>query len=174
MNKRPVFQLGADSAFIIISQAPGRMVDRSGIPWDDASGKKLRSWLGVSDAEFYDPAIFSIMPMDFCYPGKGTHGDLPPDPDCATRWHAKILSAMRGRPLKILIGTYAINYYLKDEKKATLAQTVSSFQSYLPDYFPMPHPSPRNQNWLKSNPWFEKEHIPFLRQYIREHINQKP
>lgn len=171
-NKRPVFQLGSESRFVIISQAPGKKVHDTGIPWNDASGRKLKQWLGVTEEEFYNPEIFSIMPMDFCYPGKGKHGDLPPDPDCAPRWHAKILAEMKNKPLKILIGQFAIRYYLGDLEKKQLADTVKNYVEYLPEFFPMPHPSPRNQNWLKINDWFEKENIPFLQKYIAKRIKQ--
>ncbi len=169
-NKRPVFQLGAQSRFIIISQAPGKKVHETGIPWNDASGRKLRFWLGVSEEQFYNPEIFSIMPMDFCFPGKGKNGDLPPDPDCAPRWHQRILSTMENDPMKILIGQYAIQYYLGSKQKTTLAETVRTFGDYLPEFFPMPHPSPRNQNWLKKNKWFENQNIPYLQKYISEKI----
>lgn len=170
-NKRPVFQLGARSPFMIISQAPGKKVHETGIPWNDASGKKLRSWLGVTSEQFYDPELFSIMPMDFCYPGKGKHGDLPPDPDCAPRWHSRILDLMAITPTKLLIGQYAINYYLGKTRKKTIADTVRSYAEYMPAFFPMPHPSPLNQNWLKKNPWFGKENIPFLQELISNKIN---
>ena len=169
-NKRPVFQLSENSRFIIISQAPGKKVHETGIPWNDASGRKLRTWLGVTDKEFYDKELFSIMPMDFCYPGKGPHGDLPPDPECAAMWHPKILERMKNRPLKILIGTYAIDHYLGANKKSSLVETVRHFRDYLPDYFPTPHPSPRNQNWFKKNAWFESENIPYLKNLIQQQI----
>lgn len=112
------------------------------------------------------------MPIDFCYPGKGRHGDLPPDPDCAQRWHAKILALMKHKPMKILIGQYAIDYYLGAQQKASLADTIKHYQEYLPDFFPMPHPSPRNNHWLKKNPWFEEMNIPFLQNYISQTINE--
>lgn len=171
-NKRPVFQLDDQSRFIIISQAPGKRVHETGIPWNDASGRKLRRWLGVTDAQFYNKSLFSIMPMDFCYPGKGAHGDLPPDPECAKKWHPEILKRMLNKPLKILIGTYAINHYLADDRKDSLAETVKHYRSYMPEYFPTPHPSPRNQNWLKNHAWFEAENIPFLQQFIQEKIKE--
>lgn len=111
------------------------------------------------------------MPMDFCYPGKGPNGDLPPDPQCAARWHPRILSLMKNNPMKLLIGSYAIDHYLGADKKSTMYETVRAYRDYLPEYFPMPHPSPRNQNWLKTHPWFEEENIPFLQNYIAKHIN---
>lgn len=171
-NKRPVFQLGPQSKFIIISQAPGIKVHQTGIPWNDASGRKLRVWLGVNEAQFYDSKNFSIMPMDFCYPGKGKNGDLPPDPECAPQWHPKILATMKNNPMKILIGHFAIHYYLNSKQKNSLAETVRSYKEYVPEFFPMPHPSPRNQNWLKNNSWFEQENIPYLQKYISEKIKE--
>lgn len=169
-GKRPVFQLGENSRFMIISQAPGKKVHETGIPWNDISGRQLRLWLGVTDEQFYNKEIFSIMPMDFCYPGKGPHGDLPPDEACAKRWHPRILALMKNHPMKILIGSYAIGYYLKEYQKENLSATIRSYKAYLPDFFPMVHPSPRNKNWLKKNPWFEAQNVPFLQNYIKAQI----
>ncbi len=171
-GKSPVFQLSENSRFIIISQAPGKKVHETGIPWNDLSGKKLRLWLGVTDEEFYNKELFSIMPMDFCYPGKGLHGDLPPDEECARKWHPKILRLMKNHPLKILIGSYAIKHYLKENQNENLVQVVKSFKNFLPEFFPMPHPSPRNKNWLKINSWFEAKNIPYLQKYIRAEIQK--
>lgn len=169
-NQRPVFQLGIQSPLMIISQAPGKKVHDTGIPWNDASGKTLRAWLGVSDEEFYNPDYFSIMPMDFCFPGKGTNGDLPPDIDCAKLWHSQILEAMLSRPLKLLIGRYAIEYYLPSVKKEPLGKTIEDYKMFLPEFFPLPHPSPRNLNWMKQHPWFQQTTLPFLKKIIRENI----
>lgn len=169
-NKRPVFQLGSSSPLMIISQAPGRKVHETGIPWNDASGKTLRKWMGVSDEEFYNPDFFSIMPMDFCFPGKGANGDLPPDPECAALWHPKILKAMESNPLKLLIGRYAIEHYLASTKKNPLSEIVHDFKKFLPDSFPLPHPSPRNQNWFKQNSWFEENTLPFLKTLVQQKI----
>lgn len=174
LGKRPVFQLGESSRFIIISQAPGKKVHDTGIPWNDASGKQLRLWLGVTDEQFYNKEIFSIMPMDFCYPGKGPHGDLPPDESCAKMWHPRILALMKNHPMKILIGSYAIRYYLMGYQKENLAATIKSYKTYLPDFFPMVHPSPRNKNWLKRNAWFEAENVPFLQKCIETQIKLIP
>lgn len=171
-DKRAVFQLSDESRIIIVSQAPGKRVHETGIPWNDASGKTLRDWLGVSEAEFYNKDLFSIMPMDFCYPGKGPHGDLPPDPRAAPKWHPRILEKMKNEPLILLIGSYAINYYLDGRKKRTMVETVRTYKDYLPDYFPMPHPSPRNRGWLKNNPWFENENLPFIKNYISHQIKK--
>jgi uracil-DNA glycosylase len=167
LGSRPVVQLGVYSKIIIIGQAPGRRVNETGIPWNDASGKKLREWMNIDEVTFYDPLVFSIMPMGFCYPGKGISGDLPPRPECAPLWHSKILKNYKSTPLIVLIGQYAQRNYLKKECKNNLTETVKNFKEYLPAYFPLPHPSPRNQNWLKVNPWFMEEAIPELRKRIR-------
>lgn len=167
---RPVVQLSSSAGIIIVGQAPGRRVHESGIPWDDASGYKLREWLGLGKTEFYNPGYVSIMPMGFCYPGKGRTGDLPPRRECAPLWHDEILSHYPIPPLMLLIGQYAQRYYLKSGCKSTLTDTVKSFREYLPLYFPLPHPSPRNQYWLKKNPWFGEKVIPVLQHEIRIRI----
>ncbi|MCO6496570.1 MAG: uracil-DNA glycosylase family protein [Chitinophagaceae bacterium] len=169
-GKRAVFQLGEDSKFIIISQAPGKKVHDTGTPWNDMSGRTLRSWLGVTDDQFYNPRLFSIMPVDFCYPGKGPHGDLPPDKSCADTWHPKILAKMKNNPVKILIGKYAIDYYLGTSQKESLANTVRSYKDYLPACFPLIHPSPRNKKWLTDHPWFLNETVPALKQLIASRL----
>jgi uracil-DNA glycosylase len=165
--------LSEASRIIIIGQAPGKRVHESGIPWNDASGRKLREWLNVDEATFYDPLSFSIMPMGFCYPGKGVSGDLPPRVECAPEWHPKILNKVATEPLIILIGQYAQWYYLKDKFKGSLTETVKSYKEYLPQYFPLPHPSPRNQNWIKINPWFSEKVIPDLRILIRRRLSSE-
>ena len=167
LGPRPVVQLSASSKIIIISQAPGRRVHETGIPWNDASGKKLRELMNIDEAIFYDPAIFSILPMGFCYPGKGIAGDLPPRTECAPLWHPQAFKYFKSKPLILLIGQYAQRYYLKKSYKGSLTETVRNYQEYLPTYFPLPHPSPRNQNWLKLNPWFIEEAIPELKKRIR-------
>jgi uracil-DNA glycosylase len=167
LGSRPIVQLNVNSKIIIIGQAPGRRVHETGIPWNDASGKKLREWMNIDETTFYDPLVFSIMPMGFCYPGKGISGDLPPRPECAPIWHSPILKNYKSTPLILLIGQYAQRNYLKKECKTSLTETVKNFKEYLPNYFPLPHPSPRNQNWVKVNPWFMEEAIPELRKRIR-------
>jgi uracil-DNA glycosylase len=164
---RPVVQLSPYSKILIIGQAPGRRVHETGIPWNDASGRTLRKWLDVDEDTFYDPAIFSIMPMGFCYPGKGKSGDLPPRTECAPLWHSKILNHFRSEPLFLLIGQYAQRYYLKKDFKGNLTDTIKAYDEYLPKYLPLPHPSPRNQNWLKINPWFLQEVIPALQEQVK-------
>ena len=162
LGPRPVVSAHIDSKIIIIGQAPGTKVHVSGVPWDDASGKQLRKWLNVSVKDFYDETKFAIVPMGFCYPGKGKSGDLPPRPECAPQWHEELMSRMPNLELVILIGMYAQKYYLQKEAKKTLTETVANYKDYLPNYFVLPHPSPRNRFWLTKNPWFDKEVIPEL------------
>ncbi|HEX6849534.1 MAG TPA: uracil-DNA glycosylase family protein [Chitinophagaceae bacterium] len=166
LGPRPVVQLSAFSEIVIIGQAPGRLVHETGIPWNDASGKKLREWMNIDEATFYEPSIFSILPIGFCYPGKGVSGDLPPRTECAPLWHPKVFKIFKNEPLILLIGQYAQRYYLKTNFKGSLTETVRNFQEFLPTYFPLPHPSPRNQNWVKVNPWFKEETIPELQKRI--------
>ncbi|WBX70961.1 uracil-DNA glycosylase family protein [Tenacibaculum retecalamus] len=170
INPRPVVFADKTSKIIIIGQAPGMKVHNSGVPWDDASGKQLRKWLGVTDDEFYDVKNFAIIPMGFCYPGKGKSGDLPPRKECAPKWHESVLDEMPNVKLVILIGMYAQNFYLKKAAKRTLTATVSHFEEYLPRYFTLPHPSPRNRFWFTNNPWFEKDILPQLKRKVREII----
>jgi uracil-DNA glycosylase len=168
LGPRPVVQLSRDSKIVIIGQAPGRKVHETGIPWNDKSGDTLRKWLDVTEETFYNPLNFSIMGMGFCYPGKGVSGDLPPRPECSRLWHPQIITSFVNKPLVLLIGQYAQRYYL--DNKLSLTDTVRNFKEYLPDYFVLPHPSPRNQNWVKVNPWFINEVIPHLRTEIKERL----
>ncbi|MBO3096907.1 uracil-DNA glycosylase family protein [Gelidibacter pelagius] len=168
LGPRPVVTAHQDSKIVIIGQAPGTKVHASGIPWDDASGKQLRKWLGVTVEEFYDEKNFAIIPMGFCYPGRGKGGDLPPRPECAPQWHDQLMEFMPNVELVLLIGMYAQKYYLKKQAKKTLTETVADCQDYLPKYFPLPHPSPRNRFWLTRNPWFDKEVVPILNQEIKK------
>lgn len=163
---RPVVIASTSSRLLIIGQAPGRKVHDSGIPWNDPSGRLLPQWLAISDEQFYDPGQISIMPMGFCYPGKGKSGDLPPRPECAPRWHQPLRQAMANPALTLLIGSYSQRYYLAERAYPTLTETVRNYQDYLPDYFPLPHPSPRNRIWLRNNPWFEQQVIPVLREQV--------
>lgn len=159
----PILSVSADSKVAIIGQAPGSIVHRTSIPWDDKSGVRLRSWLGVDDDTFYNPDVFAIIPMGFCYPGKGKSGDLPPRKECAPLWHDRLWDQITDIRLTLLIGSYAQEYYLKEKRKRTLTETVKNYEEYLPKYLPLPHPSPRNNIWLKKNQWFEEEVIPYLR-----------
>lgn len=155
---------------LIIGQAPGRKVHETGIPWDDPSGKRLRQWLGVDDETFYNPEIFGILPMGFCYPGTGKSGDLPPRPECAPKWHEPLLKMMPEVKLTLLFGQYAQERYLGKKRQKNLTETVRNWKDYLPDYLPLPHPSPRNQIWVRKNPWFEEEVLPFLKETVRNSI----
>lgn len=168
---RPVLQAGIHSKIVIIGQAPGQKVQNSGIPWDDLSGNELRRWLGVSKEEFYDHSHFALVPMGFCYPGKGISGDLPPRPECAPLWHKPLLAEMKQIRLIILIGQYAQKYYLGERFNSSLTENVKRFRDFLPLHLPLVHPSPRNKLWQKRNPWFEIEVIPPLQQIVRELIH---
>ncbi len=168
LGPRPVATGHPDSKIVIIGQAPGTKVHQSGIPWDDASGRQLRKWLDVSTEAFYDESKFAIIPMGFCYPGKGKSGDLPPRKECAPQWHQALFDEMKQVELVILIGMYAQKYYLKEKAKRTLTETVANYKDYLPQYFVLPHPSPRNRFWLTKNPWFEKEVLPELKKRIKQ------
>ncbi|WP_041324727.1 uracil-DNA glycosylase family protein [Saccharophagus degradans] len=165
LGARPIVRGAPNAKILIIGQAPGTKVHASGIPWDDASGRRLRQWMGIDDQAFYDESRIAIMPMGFCYPGKGRSGDLPPRPECAPKWHARMLASLPNIQLTLLIGQYAQKYYLK-EGFTNLTDTVKHWEDYLPHYFPLPHPSPRNQIWLKQNPWFEEIAIPELQRRI--------
>ncbi|MEL6924804.1 MAG: uracil-DNA glycosylase family protein [Bacteroidota bacterium] len=166
LGPRPVVAASAKSKILVVGQAPGTAVHASGIPWDDPSGRRLRAWLDVDDESFYDQDLFGIVPMGFCYPGKGKSGDLPPRPECAPLWHDKLLNQMPDLQLVLLIGQYAQKYYLGKRMKRNLTETVRNYHEYLPDYFPLVHPSPRNKIWLKKNEWFEAEVVPELRHKI--------
>jgi uracil-DNA glycosylase len=165
---KPVLSAGPKARILLIGQAPGRKVQESGIAWDDASGKNLRRWLGVTVEEFYDPSLFALVPMGFCYPGTGKSGDLPPSPICAPAWHGLLHAQMPDIQLTLLIGQYAQRFYLGKRAKSTLTETVLHFEEFLPDYLPLVHPSPRNGIWQRKNPWFEQELVPVLQQIVRQ------
>jgi uracil-DNA glycosylase len=165
LGPRPVVQLGGGARILIIGQAPGTRVHNTGIPWNDPSGDTLRRWLEVGREQFYDPELFAIMPMGFCYPGKGKSGDLPPRPECAPTWHQRILDALPHIELTLLIGQYAQRYYLGN-RYPTLTETVRHWREFAPTQLPLPHPSPRNRRWLRDNPWFEQEELPALRERV--------
>ncbi len=166
LGPHPVFSVDPESKILVVGQAPGTKVHFTGIPWNDLSGRELRRWLGVDSEIFYNSKIFAIMPMGFCYPGKGIGGDLPPRPECAPTWHPDFLSQMPNIKLTILIGQYALKYYLKNNRMKNLTETVRNYENYLPTYFPLVHPSPRNKRWQKRNPWFEDLIVPTLQKKI--------
>ncbi|CAG2146064.1 uracil-DNA glycosylase family protein [Cupriavidus numazuensis] len=163
---RPVVRAAASARLLIIGQAPGRRVHDTGIPWNDPSGDLLRTWLQLTPDEFYDSSRVAIVPMGFCYPGKGQSGDLPPRPECAPLWHAQLLATMPHIRLTLLVGRYAQSYYLRGRTRPTLTDTVAAYADYLPQFLPLPHPSPRNRLWLRRNPWFEADVVPLLRQHV--------
>lgn len=165
---RPVFSVHSKARILIIGQAPGQKVHLSGVPWEDLSGNELRRWLDVTREQFYDTRIFALMPMGFCYPGKGRSGDLPPRSECAPLWHARLRKGMRDVRLTLLIGQYSQNHYLDGRTKPTLTETVKSFCEHLPEFLPLVHPSPRNKIWQKKNPWFETGVVPELRNIVRK------
>ena len=164
---RPVLQLAAGARVVVIGQAPGRRVHASGIPWDDPSGERLRDWLGLEPERFYDPAKVAIMPMGFCYPGTGPGGDNPPRPECAPAWHDALLAHLPEDRLEVVIGAYALRRYVTDPGR-TVAETVARWRERLPRQIVMPHPSPRNNRWLRLNPWFERETLPAVRARVAE------
>ena len=165
---RPVFAVSPKSRVAIVGQAPGRIVHESGVPWQDKSGDRLREWLGVTEKEFYDTELFALLPMGFCYPGTGKSGDLPPRPECAPLWHHQVLGGMHGLQLVLLVGSYSQQYYLGKSARRNLTETVRNFQQYLPRYLPLPHPSPRNNIWIKKNPWFRDTLLPELRIRVQD------
>jgi uracil-DNA glycosylase len=166
LGPRPVLRASETARLLVVGQAPGTLVHGSGIPWSDASGMRLREWLRLDRDRFYDESRVAIVPMGFCYPGRGAAGDLPPRPECSQTWHPKLLPMLSEVRLTLLIGQYAQAYFLGQTRKKTLTDTVAAWREYAPRFFPLPHPSPRNVGWFKHNPWFDAEVIPALREAI--------
>jgi uracil-DNA glycosylase len=169
LGPRPVVQLDPKAKILIAGQAPGRRVHESGVPFDDPSGDRLREWLGISRDIFYDPTKVAILPMGFCYPGTGKSGDLPPRPECAKTWRQELLQQLTQIKLALVIGQYAQKWHLPHAQK-NLTETVRAWQDYAPGVIPLPHPSPRNNIWLKKNLWFAERLLPALREAVREAI----
>ena len=167
LGPRPVFQISRTARILIAGQAPGSKVHASGVPFDDASGDRLRDWLGLDRETFYDANRVTILPMGFCYPGTGKSGDQPPRPECAIAWREKILGELSAVKLTLVIGQYAMAWHLGPRAKATLTETVRAWREFSPALFPLPHPSPRNNIWLKKNPWFTRDVLPELRKQIK-------
>jgi len=167
---RPIIEASVDSRILLVSQAPGRVVHESGVAWEDQSGKKLREWLAVDEDTFYNTSNFAILPMGFCYPGKGKTGDLPPRKECAPLWHEQVFSELKNVELIILIGAYAASYYLPEER-SNLTQKVSDFEKHLPKFWVVPHPSPVNRFWRTKNPWFEETVVPELQKKVAEIVD---
>jgi uracil-DNA glycosylase len=164
---RPIVRAAAKARVIVIGQAPGARVHASGVPWDDASGARLCEWLGVTSPQLLDSGDFAIVPMGFCYPGKAASGDAPPRPECAPRWHPRLLPLLPRVRLTLLVGSYAQQRYLGARCKATLTDTVRAFADYAPAHLPLPHPSPRNAIWRSKNPWFERDCVPVVRAAVQ-------
>lgn len=163
LGPRPIVRATSNARILVVGQAPGERVHRTGIPWNDASGERLRAWMGVDKETFYDDTRIAIIPMGYCYPGRGKSGDLPPRRECATLWLDQLLALLPQVALTLLVGQYAQRHFLRSRRKRTLAATVRAWQEYAPHYVPLPHPSPRNQPWFQQHPWFERELIPVLR-----------
>ena len=162
---RPVLQVNSDAKILIAGQAPGRRVHATGIPFDDPSGDRLRDWMGVTREQFYNPQLFAIVPMWFCYPGTGNSGDLPPRPECAATWRARLLRQLPRIETTLVIGKYAHDYHF-GKSNLTVTRLVENWQQHWPRRLPLPHPSPRNNIWLKKNPWFETKVVPVIRARI--------
>ena len=171
LGPNPIVSAHPNASIIIIGQAPGTKVHKTSVPWDDPSGKQLRKWMGITETVFYNPSKIAIMPMGFCYPGKGKTGDLPPRPECAPLWHEQLLKKMPNIQLTILIGQYAQKQYLRNTLKRNLTETVKAYKEYAPSIFTLPHPSPRNRFWLAKNPWFEQEVLPAFRGEISKMLS---
>lgn len=163
---RPVLQIGPEARILIVGQAPGVKAHEAGLPFNDVSGDRLRQWLGVTREEFYDDRLFALVPMGFCYPGTGKSGDLPPRPECAPAWRDKLLAHLNRLQMTIVAGQYAHAYHF--EGRMSVTERVRSWRDFWPDRVPLPHPSPRNNLWLRRNPWFEAELIPQLQVKVSE------
>ncbi|MEY8462708.1 uracil-DNA glycosylase family protein [Streptococcus merionis] len=169
----PLFAAPETARIVIIGQAPGLKTQEAGLYFKDKSGDRLRDWLGVDEEIFYRSGLFGVLAMDFYFPGSEKSGDLPPRPDFAPKWHPQLLALMPKVDLICLVGSYAQQYYLNQKKTVTLTETVKNYQSYLPKYFPLVHPSPRNQLWIAKNPWFIDEVLPDLQQRVQTILQRK-
>lgn len=166
LGPRPVLQASASARILVVGQAPGVRVHRSGIPWDDPSGDRLRRWTGLSSELFYDASQVAIIPMGFCYPGRGLGGDLPPRRECAALWLDQLLSGLPHIELTLLVGLHAQRHFLGRQRKASLTETVKAWHEFAPRFFPLPHPSARNTPWFQRHPWFEQDLLPVLQQRV--------
>jgi len=163
LGPRPLLKISRRVRLLIIGQAPGRVAHTTGVPWDDKSGERLRTWLDVSPERFYAAPELGLMPMGFCYPGTGSGGDLAPRSECAPAWHERLLAQMPALELTLVIGRYAQVAYLPGGGGASVTESVKAWRTLFPRWLALPHPSPRNNRWLKSNPWFEEDVVPALR-----------
>lgn len=167
LGPKPILRAHTAARLLIVGQAPGIQVHKTGIPWNDPSGERLRSWLALDCDTFYDESKIAIIPMGYCYPGTGPSGDYPPRKECAQHWLSQLLSSLPNIQLTLLIGCYAQRHYLMGRIKSNLTHTVQAFKEYLPYYLPLPHPSPRNNLWFRRNTWFQQQVIPTLREYCQ-------
>ncbi|MDV2079022.1 uracil-DNA glycosylase family protein [Marinobacter xestospongiae] len=164
---RPVVQASESSRILVVGQAPGRRVHETGLPFNDPSGDRLRTWMNIDRETFYDPQRLAILPMGFCYPGTGKSGDLPPRPECAPAWRETLLSRLPNIRLTLVIGQYAQAYHLSGARQS-VSQRVAQWQDFWPDVVPLPHPSPRNNLWLRRHPWFEADVVPAIQTRVAE------
>jgi uracil-DNA glycosylase len=170
LGPRPVLQAGASARILIVGQAPGAKVHASGVPWDDKSGERLRQWMGIDPATFYDPARIAILPMGYCYPGRAASGDLPPRRECADLWLGQLLAKLPHIELTLLVGQYAQSHFLRGKGHASVTLTTRDWRAHAPAVVPLPHPSPRNIAWFIANPWFDDELLPVLRRSVRNSL----
>jgi uracil-DNA glycosylase len=174
LGPRPVLRASASARLLIVGQAPGTRVHASSVPWDDASGRRLRDWLQVDESIFYDERRVAIVPIGFCYPGRAGGGDAPPRPECRATWHGALMPMLSSVGLTLLIGQYAQAHFLGPRRGPTLTDTVRAWREYSPAAIPLPHPSPRNVGWFKANPWFEDAVLPYLRARVAEVLATPP
>jgi uracil-DNA glycosylase len=172
LGPRPVLQAQQGARILIVGQAPGLKVHQSGIPWNDASGARLRDWMGIEAGLFYDAARIAIIPMGYCYPGRGAAGDLPPRRECAQRWLDHLLARLPDIRLTLLIGQYAQRHFLAERRRPTLTETVAAWRDYGPRQIPLPHPSPRNRYWFARHPWFDAELLPELKARVAQALGE--
>ncbi len=170
LGPRPILQVSPSARLLIVGQAPGRITHQKGIPFDDPSGNRLRSWLDVDRDTFYDASKIAILPMGFCFPGTGKNGDLPPRPECAPAWRNTVLSTLQAVELTLVIGRYAIDWHLPAYSNSTVTAAVKSWAGIWPRQLILPHPSPRNNRWLKSNLWFEDDIVPAVQERVKQLI----
>ena len=172
LGPRPVLQAGDAARILIVGQAPGARVHATGTPWDDPSGERLRTWMGIGAARFYDASQIAIIPMGYCFPGRGKGGDLPPRRECAALWLDHLLEKLPRIELTLLIGLHAQRHVLGTRRERSLTDTVRAWREFAPEYLPLPHPSARNTPWFQRNPWFEHEVLPMLRARIQSLSDQ--
>ena len=167
LGPRPVLRAAETARILVVGQAPGVRVHTTGIPWGDPSGERLRAWMGVDKDVFYDESRIAIIPMGYCYPGRGNGGDMPPRRECSSLWLDHLLAKLPRIELTLLIGQYAQRHFLAGRRKPSLAETAKAWRQYAPQYIPLPHPSPRNQPWFKRHVWFEEQLVPMLQSRIK-------